>query len=402
MALQVTVNNHEELPAGSEREIIEHYFYRGFRYDDIILFLEKYHNIDINVRSLKRRLNDYGLKRRESDFDEQSVKEIIRREIANGPDSLNGYRTMWNILRIRYHIHVPRRVVASLLREIDPSGVEDRKRRVFHRRKYVSPGPNFCWHIDGYDKLKPFGFSVHGGIDGFSRKILWLELQRSNKNPKVIAQYFLDYIEAAGGCPTRVYADRGTENGLVAGMQCYLRADGSDEYAGSNAHKYVPSTKNQRIECFWSSYRKQRSSWWIDLFHDMQESDILDLASEIHKEALWFSFADLLQSDLDKVKDYWNSHRIRKSKHATCSGIPDIMYFLPEEYGKSECLQEVCPQKLTEMKGRLNSDPLQDDDTVWEEYFTYVMDTNGLQPPATVQEAGILFQSLVSYAKPRV
>lgn len=71
---------HEELPCGSERELIEHYFHKGFRYRDIILFLDKHHNININIRTLKRRLNDYGLKRRESEFDVQCVKEIIRRE----------------------------------------------------------------------------------------------------------------------------------------------------------------------------------------------------------------------------------------------------------------------------------------------------------------------------------
>ena len=37
----------------------------------------------------------------------------------------------------------------------------------------------------------------------------------------------------------RVYTDPGTENGLVAGIQCYFRADGLDEYAGSKSHKYV-------------------------------------------------------------------------------------------------------------------------------------------------------------------
>ena len=30
------------------------------------------------------------------------------------------------------------------------------------------------WHIDGYDKLKPYGFCVHGAIDGFSRRIMWI------------------------------------------------------------------------------------------------------------------------------------------------------------------------------------------------------------------------------------
>ena len=27
-------------------------------------------------------------------------------------------------------------------------------------------GPNFIWHMDGYDKLKPYGITIHGCIDG--------------------------------------------------------------------------------------------------------------------------------------------------------------------------------------------------------------------------------------------
>ena len=28
-------------------------------------------------------------------------------------------------------------------------------------------GPNYVWHTDGLDKLKPYGFAVHGCIDGY-------------------------------------------------------------------------------------------------------------------------------------------------------------------------------------------------------------------------------------------
>ena len=46
-------------------------------------------------------------------------------------------------------------------------------------------GPNFLWHLDGYDKLKQFGFAIHGCIDGFSRFIIWLESASTNNDPKV-------------------------------------------------------------------------------------------------------------------------------------------------------------------------------------------------------------------------
>ena len=40
----------------------------------------------------------------------------------------------------------------------------------------------WIWHIDGYDKIKPYGFAIHGVIDRFSRKILWLRVASSNNN----------------------------------------------------------------------------------------------------------------------------------------------------------------------------------------------------------------------------
>ena len=143
-------------------------------------------------------------------------------------------------------------------------------------------------------------------------------MQWLNKNPRCVASYFIKHVKAAHGCPVRVYTDPGTENGLVAGIQCYLRGEGLDEYAGSKSHKYVSSPKNQRIECQWSHYRKQRLSWWIDFFNDLHKSDILDLTSDLRKKAIWFCFAELLQTDLDKVKEYWNSHRIRKFEACHC------------------------------------------------------------------------------------
>ena len=32
--------------------------------------------------------------------------------------------------------------------------------------KLIWQGPNFLWHCDGYDKLKPYGLCIHGCIDG--------------------------------------------------------------------------------------------------------------------------------------------------------------------------------------------------------------------------------------------
>ena len=87
------------------------------------------------------------------------------------------------MLRIKYGLFVPRQEVESLIRTIDSARVEDRKRHRLKRWTYESPRPNYCWQVDGYDKLKPFGFPIHGAVDGYSRILMWRMVDRTNNDP---------------------------------------------------------------------------------------------------------------------------------------------------------------------------------------------------------------------------
>ena len=170
----------------NEKDVITYYFKQNFTYKVIVMFLRVYHDINVSVRTLKRRLSDYGLKRRGNVVTDDTLKHLIEQEIQ-GPSSMKGYRCMWNTLRCRYGIITPRDRVMKLLRELDPEGTEIRKARRLHRRTSISQGPNTCWHVDGYDKLKPYGLPIHGCIDGFSRKLIWLKVAKSNNNPLIPA-----------------------------------------------------------------------------------------------------------------------------------------------------------------------------------------------------------------------
>ena len=99
-----------------------------------------------------------------------------------------GYRLMTRRLMNKYSIIVDQETVRELLKIMDPDGVAVRSRHRLQRREYRTEGPNHVWHIDGYDKLKPFGFCIHGAIDGYSRRVMWLEVGPSNNNPCIIAR----------------------------------------------------------------------------------------------------------------------------------------------------------------------------------------------------------------------
>ncbi len=81
-----------------------------------------------------------------------------------------------------------------LLQILDPIGIDQRKRRRLRRRQYKGVEPNSTWHIDGYDKLKPYGICVNGCIGGFSRNSIWLEANCTNNDPKVIAEYMMEAV----------------------------------------------------------------------------------------------------------------------------------------------------------------------------------------------------------------
>jgi len=69
---------------------------------------------------------------------------------------------VWHSLRSKYNLITTRETVRLLLRQIDPLGVQSRQRHRLRRRTYVSRGPNDTWHIDGYDKLRPYGILISG------------------------------------------------------------------------------------------------------------------------------------------------------------------------------------------------------------------------------------------------
>ena len=123
---------------------------------------------------------------------------------------------MHQTLKQSYGVHVPRDSVMQILKEIDPNGTEARKWKKLRRRKYFSTGPNATWHKDGFDKLKPYGFPTHGCVDGFSGRIMWLKVIRSNNSPVVPASYNLETVSALKLCPTLLQTDCGTENNVTA------------------------------------------------------------------------------------------------------------------------------------------------------------------------------------------
>lgn len=213
---------------------------------------------------------------------------------------------------------------------------------------------------------------------------------KSNNDPNIPAKLYLDTVQSLKGCPRVVRSDCGTENVSLAAMQCSFRSSHHDEFSGEKAHRYGSSPSNQRIEGWWSFFKRNRSSWWISFFKDMSECGLLNMGDPFHMECLWFCFAEVIQADLDKVKDHWNSHYIRKSRHDTVPGIPEVLYYLPEYSGATDCLLRVTQAEIEEMERHIQYSEELD---TYTEYFEYVMDIAGWSYPLNERDAFDLFQS---------
>lgn len=350
----------------------------------------------MSLRQLKRILRRLGCRRRRAQSSLDDIIEAVEKELM-GSGSLLGYRAMHRRLLNQYGLITSREVVRQVLKIFDPEGVEHRSKHRLRRRVYRSKGPNYLWHIDGYDKLKPYGFCVHGAIDGFSRRILWLEVSSSNNNPRLIANYYLECVRSLGATARIIRADRGTENVNIAAIQRFFRRSSTDAFAGEKSFMYGKSVSNQRIEAWWGRLRQGCADWWMEFFKELRDSGCYNDDNIIHRECLKFCFMDLIQMELHRAALEWNIHKIRPSTNLESpSGKPDVLYFLPElvnaqdystlvdtdEINIAETMCAVQPQP----KGCCSS---------FKELAEMIMVDEGLDTPSTVDEARQLYLTLL-------
>ena len=107
---------------------------------------------------------------------------------------------------------------------------------------------------------------------------------------------------------------------------------------------------------------------------------------------IWYCFAHILQEDLNDVREHWNSHRIRKSRHNTVPGRPDSLFFLPEHHGAVGNLLCTVPQLEIDYTDEYILQVNQSDE--YQDYFEYAREALDLHQPQNWQEADRLFRRL--------
>ncbi|PJE77353.1 hypothetical protein CI610_03725 [invertebrate metagenome] len=316
-------------------EMVTFYFNDGYTYYEILGFLLIHHDVVLSLRQLKRILRRQRLRRSNAGAPARDVIRGIRRLRDAGLIDV-GYRTVWKLLNTRCGLRVTQFMIRHALRLIDNEGVNNRRSHRLRRRLYYNKGPNFLMHIDGFDKLKPYSIAIHGSIDGFSRRIVWLKAGFTNNNPRYVARFYIDEVLRTMTVPRCIRSDNGTENVIIEDLHKTLRSRHPDAVAGQPVFLKGRSTANQRIEMFWGFLNRHVIQFWKSLFKDLRDSGILQDTYPIHIECVIFCFIGAIQRQLDEFRYIWNRHRIRQQHLSDCyCGILNVLYFQPELFGTS-------------------------------------------------------------------
>ena len=235
-----------------EKDLRSHVQKQMQRNEILDYVLRDYPDYSWSLRTLDRRLRYFDIYYINRNISLDEVRNAISNEL-NGPGKLLGYRAMHLKLRQKYDMNLPRDDVYNLLSEADPEGLAERRPGFKKKKKkgnFSSKGSNWVWSLDGHDKLmgyqnSTFPIAIYGCIDTASRKILWLKVWTTNSKPELIGRWFLEYLYECRKVPCYLRMDKGTETGVMATIQSYLRQDDHDLDDPTDAVIYGPSTSNQ-------------------------------------------------------------------------------------------------------------------------------------------------------------
>ena len=126
-------------------------------------------------------------------------------------------------------------------------------RHCYDSKKIFYTMTNSLWHSDGYDSLIRWVFVIHGCIDGYSRRVVFLESSDNNWSQNVLKLFF-NVINNDGGLRlSRIRVDYDVETVFVCECDGWKRS----------------SARNQRIERVWSDFFEKGAEYFYERsYHD--------------------------------------------------------------------------------------------------------------------------------------
>ena len=182
---------------------------------------------------LQERVEKYGLQNMTGFYHlpYEELGEIVRSFISDhgrttGQGYVGGY-----IKALGFRIQ--RKRIRESMARVDPQNTALRWGVVVSRRIYQVPWPNSLWYLDGHHALIRWKIIIHGCIDGFSRRIMFLRCN-SKDFAETVLVLFLDAIKHDENLwPSRIRVDKGVANALVCDAMVQARGREGEFYCWS-------------------------------------------------------------------------------------------------------------------------------------------------------------------------
>ena len=143
------------------------YFFKYGYSDTSILRDLRQEGFTISEKALKAIRWQNGMKRRVRTTEERDqileiAKQFLQEDIQRSAAIKSfGRNYLYNYVRLKAGVLVSQNRLYNFYKTQHPEEVRRRQERNWrHRTDFKVPGPNFLWSLDGYEKLKLFGFQV--------------------------------------------------------------------------------------------------------------------------------------------------------------------------------------------------------------------------------------------------
>lgn len=188
-------------------------------------------------------------------------------------------------------------------------------------------------------KLIRWKIVTHGGVDGKTRLVVFLQASDNNR-AETVAAAFRSGTDRFGW-PSRVRTDWGGENEIVKALMEEARGPGRGSFLAG------PSTHNQRIESeflclflisllsctvlgLWHDVFAWTLQAFYTLFSVMEDRGILNPDEPLQLWALHFIFLPRINRALNMFTQTWNNHKLSSERNKTPLQLfRRGMYFVP-------------------------------------------------------------------------
>ena len=281
--------------------------YRNINYS----WSEIAYRLNISVKTLRRcRLRDNFLDSNPySTISDEELDRIVS-HVIDQTAGVIGSTYMCSLLQTEYGLRLPRERIRQSMRRVDHMGNLNRWAGIMIPRLiYNVRAPNALWHMDGNLKFIYYGIALHAAIDGYSRRIIYLDANTNNRQDTVL-NAFRRGVQSIGAMPHRVRADKGKEN--IAVCRHVLTIN------GVNRGSFITgrSVHNQRIERLWREVNRWTSVYHL-IFDHLRDEELYDPDNQIDKFSHLYVYIPILQRTLSRFSRVWNNHKLRTEHYRT-------------------------------------------------------------------------------------